>query len=67
MIVRKATVYKCDLCKQSKDEAVNDRPPDRWLTINHEDLQEDRSFYDTHVCPDCVRKVVQAETKRTSS
>ena len=53
----------CDLCKWpakvfADENAAHD---EGWLKIGQESYFDDRSFFDTWVCPSCVKKIKAKE------
>lgn len=60
-IVTRVTL-KCDVCThESRPE--EGKSPKRWIIFDREHPMEERSFVTTVVCPDCQRKIHQAQTR----
>lgn len=64
--MRKATVsLTCDLC--GKKATADSFADSRWMELTYENLQEDRSWHEKHLCVACVNHIamkLKTETEK---
>lgn len=63
-MIKSKIELKCDLCKHpSKSyDSIQEAENLGWLTIGQEEYYTERSFFDSHICPNC-RKSIEAKLK----
>lgn len=49
----------CDLCKWPAKTFKNatEAREEGWIVVGQESYYDDRSFYDTWICPFCIKKI----------
>lgn len=61
MATKTTTEFTCDICTEKV--TVESGKPKDWIELNFENKFVDRSFYEKHICPDCVQRIIKARAQ----
>ena len=58
-MIKQSIEMQCDLCKHPAVRFDHKKTAfeNGWIEVGQESYFEERSFFDSHICPDCVQKI----------
>lgn len=60
-MIKQSIEMNCDLCRHpgKRFDSESQALKAGWLKIGQESYYEERSFFDSHICPDCKSKITE--------